>query len=425
MRASPPTVFSFPSCSRTRALLQVPTAAFVCWVFSAALVPSAGAQSLSETAPEYDVHTSAPGPWGTLDYYYFYLEAPEYVVSQFPMPSPVTRWVFDEDTFDTVPDRLKSAGVLQSTLDRIFSPRRMVKDARHVHLFPSKLDVEEMTFETRSKVYEELAKLPANEFHHSPIFFLTDTVNEWAEDSGLPARIVDKLNLLSYKSGDALVFSDVPYLISMAESDTEARTILRKLTRVRTVMATLRISKQEPIAPLLEYWSTGLGLRRKELEPILHAISRTKGVSSLDLLHLLPPLPRKLLYTYPDLSHAALGRLPDCHWTSLNFFNFQAQNYFLEPRLATTAVLDSFERVDPPYKYGDILMFITPSGLAVHSATFLADDLAYSKNGMTMMAPWVVMRMADLHKLYGVRPGGTRIQGFRHKTPETGSATVR
>lgn len=370
-----------------------------------------------ETGRPYLLHECKPGPWGKLSYFYFYLEAPDHVVAQFPMPSPVTRWTFDGRLFDTLRSRLSTAGVPSGTLDRLFSERRMVKDARHVYLFPTRSDLESLTPAVRSAVYAELASLPANEFHHSPIFFLSDTVEEWAQDSQLPARIVEKIKLMSYKVGEALVFSDIPYLVSIAESDAEARMLLRKMTRVRTLMARLEISKTESVAPLLEYWSTGLGLRRKELEPLINAISQTEGVSHLDLLHLLPPLPRKLLYTYPDASHAAMGRLPDCHWTCLNFFNFQPQNYFLDTRLATSAVLGSFDRVSTPYRYGDILMFVNRDGQAVHSATYIADDLAYTKNGMTMMAPWVVMRLGDLRKLYGVSAEGTRIEGFRHKTP--------
>lgn len=382
--------------------------------------PGFGANQQSQSAGgPHVVHQCNAGPWGKVDYFYFYLEAPDAVVSQFPMPSPVTRWVFDVRAFDQVRARLMDAGVDNRTLDRLFSERRMVKDARHVYLFPTKTDLESLSPSVRSAVYAELARTPANEFHYSPIFFLTDTVEEWAEDAGLPDRIVEKIKLMSYKIGEALVFSDIPYLVSLAESDAEARMFLRKMTRVRTLMARLEIAKNEPVAPLLEYWSTGLGLRKKELEPLINAISRTEGVAHLDLLHLLPPLPRKLLYTYPDVSHAAMGRLPDCHWTCLNFFNFQPQNYFLDTKLATSAVLGSFAPVAEPYRYGDILMFVNKDGQAVHSATYLADDLAYTKNGMTMMAPWVVMRLGDLRKLYGVSPSGTRIEGFRHKLPSS------
>jgi hypothetical protein len=71
--------------------------------------------------------------------------------------------------------------------------------------------------------------------------------------------------------------------------------------------------------------------------------------------------------------------------------------------------------VEPPYRYGDVLMFITPDGRAVHSATYLADDILFTKNGSNLLTPWLLMRLQDLSKLYEVEPGKSRIVGFRHK----------
>ena len=37
------------------------------------------------------VYQCKPGPWGTVQYYYIYLEAPESLVARFPMPNCPTR----------------------------------------------------------------------------------------------------------------------------------------------------------------------------------------------------------------------------------------------------------------------------------------------------------------------------------------------
>jgi hypothetical protein len=297
----------------------------------------------------------------------------------------------------------------------LLEPRRVVKNNRHVHLFPPHAELEALSAEVRASVYALLARNPANVFHFSPVFFLTDSVEEWARTSDIPDDLLLRIKALSYKSGEALVFSDIPLLLSHARGVTEARFIMQKLTRVRTLMPYLEISQDDSLPELLNYWTTGLGLRRREIEPLLRAIVRTEGVSHLDLLHLLPPLARKLLYTYPDSSMASEGRLPDCHWTSLNFFNFNPEPYLLDTRLATSTVREEFENVEAPYHYGDVLMFIRRDGSAVHSATYLAGDLVFSKNGSNMLAPWLLMRLEDLSKLYNVSSEGTRIEGFRHK----------
>jgi hypothetical protein len=363
----------------------------------------------------HQLHTCDEGPWGRLRYYYFFLEAPEYVVAQFPLPNTTSKWIFPLNDFDRIEPMLRSAGLEAESVERLLLPRRVVKDDRYVYLFPSAFDLESMSSETRSLIYAELARNPANTYHYSPVFFLADSVAEWAQESGLSQDIVDRISSLSYKAGNALVFSDIPLLLSHAENVTEARFLMQKLTRVRTLMVQLELSESDSIPDLLNYWSTGLGLRRKEIEPLLHAIAKTEGVDHVSLLHLLPPQPRKLLYTYPDMSYATEGRLPDCHWTSLNFFNLRPQQYLLDTRLATSLVQQDFEKVEPPYRYGDILMFIEPNKGAVHSATYLAGDILFSKNGSNLLAPWLLMRLQDLKNLYNVSPGNTRIQGYRHK----------
>lgn len=359
----------------------------------------------------------SPGPWGRLTYYHFYLEAPDYVVAEFPLPPTVTKWIFNaEDTSDIGP-MLKAAGMPEAAVDRMTDARRVVTDGRHTHVFPLHADLEALSPERRASVYKVLAQNPANAFHYFPVFFLADSVEEWARDSDIPPRLQEAINALSYRAGDALVFSDVPLLLSRAATVAEARFIMQKLTRVRTLMPRLELRQTDSVTDLLNYWSTGLGLRRREIEPLLRAIMRTSGVANLDLLHLLPPLSRKLLFTYPDISHAMEGRLPDCHWTSLNFFKFSPEPYLLDGKLATSTVREEFERAEPPYKYGDILMFIRSDGRAVHSANYLADDLLFSKNGSNMLAPWLLMRQGDLDKLYGVSTGDTRVEIFRHKKP--------
>lgn len=378
--------------------------------------PSAGAGAEDSSAlPQNELYTCASGPWGRVSYYYFYLEAPDYVVEKFPLPNTTTKWVFNLNEWDRIEPLLKSAGMPQERLYKILAPRRVVKDNQYAYVFPSTTDLESLTPENRAIIYTELARIPANVFQYSPVFFLTDSVEEWAQESGLAASVVSKISSLSYKAGNALVFADIPLLLSQAENVAEARFIMQKLTRVRTLMAQLELSKEDSIPDLLNYWSTGLGLRQKELEPLMRAIIHTKGLSHLDILHLLPPLPRKLLYTYPDISYTAEGRLPDCHWTSLNFFNLNPQPFLLDTRLATSLVKQDFDKVEPPYRYGDVLMFITPDGRAMHSATYLADDILFTKNGSNLLTPWLLMRLLDLSKLYDVAPGKARIVGFRHK----------
>ena len=184
---------------------------------------------------------------------------------------------------------------------------------------------------------------------------------------------------------------------------------------MRTLLARLAISDHEDIPSLVDYWNSGLGLRHKEIGPIIAAARRVKGVDHLDLLHVLPPLPSKLLYTYVDPEQATLGRFPDCHWTSLNFFNYEPENIYLDTRLAASAVMENFTPVEPPFRYADVLMFLDANEHAVHSCTYLAADLVFTKNGANITTPWILMQLEDVKKIYSEEEGVVRVQGYRHK----------
>ncbi len=373
----------------------------------------------------FEPYESKRGPWGILECYDFYLEAPENLTSQFRLPSSVTRWSFPRQQLSSLPELLAQAGLDEAFIKQLVEPARIVTQGETIHLFPAPDRLEAMSPETRTTVYALLAGHPANEYHQYPVYFLTDSVDAWAEDSGLPMHIVDTLSAYSYYRGGTLAFSDAPALMRACTSDAEARLVARKLTRIRTVFARIRLEATTEIPGILNYWTTGLGLRRKELEPLLMAATRTRGVGEMDIVHLLPPLARKLHYTYPGSDLMAQGQLPDCHWSTLNFFNSTPENHFLDQRLATTAILENFDRVEPPYRFGDVLMFVAEGEIARHSCNYVADDLVYTKNGSSLMQPFMLMHLGDLEKLYDVDSGKTRVVAFRHKGGGTDTGSRR
>jgi hypothetical protein len=108
--------------------------------------------------------------------------------------------------------------------------------------------------------------------------------------------------------------------------------------------------------------------------------------------------------------------MPDCHWSSLNFFNYDVKPYLLDSRLATTVVLEQFLPVDPPYKFGDIMFLLdVKQGDAFHSCVYIADDIVYTKNGRNVVSPWLLMKLEDVQKIY-LHDGNGRVQGYRNKS---------
>lgn len=368
-------------------------------------------------APNANVFYLSPGPWGKLRCSYIYLEAPETLVNSFPLPNTRPRWTFAEEMLPALPEFFRKASLSEALISLLLDPNMMVKENGFVHLFPPLPDLEAITPESRAIIYTELSKFPPNEFCVDPVLIVGQTVSEWYRTSKLRPELISKIDQMSYKRGDTIAFSDVAAILNYAESDSEARAIFKAFTRTRSVMVKVEVDRSTNVDELINYWTLGMGLRRKDIEPLVQSVIDTDGVEALPLSHLLPALVRKLMYTYPGLDLAKHGMLPDCHWTSLNFFNYEPHEYLLDSRLATSAVLENFTPVEPPYKYGDVLFFLSnTTGDAFHSCVHLADGLVFTKNGRNLLSPWVLMKIEDVEKIY-LYKGDGRVQAFRRKDP--------
>ena len=355
------------------------------------------------------------GPWGRLRCAFIYLEAPKNLLENFPLPSTKPTWVFPQSFEDELPALFLKAGLTEAMASALLDPRTIVTTDGNVYLFPPLADLEAMTPEMRTLIYTELSKYAENEYYVDPVLIIGQEVKDWYRTSKLSPEIISRIEKLTYKRGETAAFSDISLLLNYAQSDSEARAIFKAMTRTRSIMVKIEVDHNTNVEELVNYWTLGLGLRRKDVEPIVQSIIDTDGIEALPLSHMLPALVRKLIYTYPGLDLAKHGILPDCHWTSLNFFNYDAQEYLLDSRLATSAVLENFDLTEPPYKYGDILFFLnTTSGDAYHSCVHLADGLVFTKNGRNLLSPWVIMRLEDVKKVYLYRGDG-HVQGFRRK----------
>jgi len=356
-----------------------------------------------------------PGPWGRLRCSFIYFEAPKSLIENFPLPSSRPRWAFLETQKDQLPELFNSAKLSPSMIKALLDPETLVTADGNVYVFPAISDLMAMTPESRSLIYTELAKNQVNEYQVDPVLIVGQKVKDWFKTSKLRAETITLIEQLSYKRGETTAFSDVAVLMNSATSDADARAIFKAMTRTRSILVKLELDHDSNVAELTQYWSPAFMNRHKDIEPLIQSIIDTDGVEALPLSHLLPALPRKLIYTYPDVDFAKHGRLPDCHWTSLNFFNYDPHEYLLDERLATNSVLEGFTPVEPPYQYGDILFFLnSKTGDAYHSCLQLADNLVFTKNGRNLLSPWIIMRREDLEKVYLYRGDG-RVQGFRRK----------
>lgn len=353
------------------------------------------------------------GPWGRLRCTGIHLEAPQNMVSKFAIPGPIPRWSFPSDQRGGLSDFFRDAGMEEAPLAELLSPDRIVEEGGYVHLFPPIKELENMAPETRLIIYTKLGNYPINAFYADPVLIVGESVKEFFATSDMSPDMVHRIERLSYQRGGTIAFSDPSVLIHYCNGEAQVNRVMKAMTRTRSLMVRIELDETSNIDELVDYWTLGDGVRKKDIEPIIHSIIETRGLETLPLAQVLPPLARKLIYTFPGIELAKHGVFPDCHWTSLNFLNYEAHEYLLDADLAALTVIKGCEEVDEPYQYGDILMFVDDrSGRAGHSCVYLADDIVYTKNGRNILSPWVVMRLSNVRQIYAYK-GGISIQGYR------------
>jgi hypothetical protein len=370
-------------------------------------------------ADEPVTYQCQPGPWGRIEYQTIYLSAPAAFIEQFPMPNVQPSWIFPSSTPESVRAFLLQSGLDADTTQRLLADPNAHRDAEGVFtIYPSVADLEALKPEVRVAIYHELAKSPLNTFYNAPVCIPADSFEEWLRTANFPPEVNDTIRKLIYRDGSAVLFSDFRAVISHAGSDNEARRWVQALTRVRAVLAELHVDSTDDLNALKRYWSADF--HRKDSLPMLEAAAQMPGGGKLDLIHLFPPLPRRLVYSYttPDIERT--GQTPNCHWTSLNFFNYTRQNIYLDLKLASSQVLEDYEQVPVANTFGDVLFFVDDKGSAFHSCVFIADNLVYTKNGENIMMPWILTRLDDVKQIY-LRTPGAKIIVYRHRWPDEDS----
>ncbi len=362
-------------------------------------------------AHEEPVWRARSGPWGDLEVRTVYLEAPDSLLAAIAKPNSVTRWVFEQTTEAAVRDLLLRCGVPAATVTKLLDPSRRIVSGNVLSLYPTIEDLVALPSAARTALYLELAKSPANEYQRDPVYILGGDLEDWLMDDGLSESQKELFRKLVWKRGDVLVFSDIQALLTLAKNSDEVRSTFRAVTRVRSLIVELHLPLKTDRREFLEYWSAGQTDAPRLT--FLNAITQRRAPQSVDITHFLPSLMRQRAYTFPELELGLKGRFPDCHWTSLNFFNATPKDFYLDTRLAAAQLVENYVTVEAPYHYGDVLCFLD-EGEGLHTCVYIADDIVLTKNGDSILAPWALMQIKDVESVYRRSPS-TRIQGYRLK----------
>jgi hypothetical protein len=368
----------------------------------------------SALCAEDQVQTCKKGPWGHVEFESVYLEAPEWILDNFNMPNGRPRWSFPGANEKAVKDFLAKLSIDPAARNRWLEKGNFKLDDEALTLFPTPAEVEALPSAARGTLYRELAKSPLNQFHHEPAYIPGNSVDAWLKGAKLPEHAMEVVRKLTYLDGSALFFSDFHVLVSQAKSDAEARSWVAALTRTRAVVPYLVVQPGDDLAALSKYWSADF--RRRDNLPMLKSLAERAAGGRLDITHLLPPIPRQLAFSYPTPDFERAGATPNCHWTSLNFFNYTRQDIYLDLKLAASRVMANYEKRNDPPGFGDLLLFLDAQGNATHSCVFIADEIVFTKNGENSATPWIFARLEDVKQIY-LRKPEAKIQVFRKRWP--------
>ncbi len=353
-------------------------------------------QAIKLSPPAMTVHACKPGPWGDLEYHYLYLEAPLSTVELINVPSRHAVWWFPGKNADRVHEFLIKSGASVEEVNARLKFSMTYQMGGPFKFFPSAKLINELAPVARQAIYAELRRWPENKSYHAPVVIASGDVSDWFKNSGLKPETIQHIERLSYPLGKAVGFSDVSTVVQNIHDDVEELSLLKALTRTRSLILSLRVEPGADTEKLKEYWSAGY--KSKDVLTLFDAVARIEGLDTIDVTRLLPPTPRKYLYTFPSRSLGVDGTYPDSFWASLNFFNYFPDDQFDDIEKVMNYARLNYDISSDPLTFGDLIILKDArSGRAIHSCVFIADDIVYSKNGRSIFQPFMLIKMEDLY----------------------------
>ena len=358
-----------------------------------------------------------PGPWGELYSVPVTISAPEELLPVQAIESAGVHWFFKDLDRQQLERFLTASGVESSLTAMLMGSTREVPGTDTIEMQPTSAAVIAIPDSARKKIYQRLARIPEN---NVALFYIhKDTLADRIREDSLSEKTIALFHKLSIEHGSYLVFGGLPALLAETPDSQEKTRFLKSLTRQKTMLLRLRVTKDSDIAALTKYW--GKGPYAPNVHSKLDALREVHGGTFCSLLAILPPLPTAQAYNYPITLNQQSGSVLlnfDCHRTSLSFFHDAAGPEPADPSYFTREIAPSYSPVSDSPRFGDLLLMATPNDEIIHSAVFIADNIFFTKNGSTAIYPWMFARLSDLLKQYSFRaPEGQELvlRYFRHK----------
>ncbi len=388
----------------------------IAWTIASGLLGHSqlvAADATPTVAKPRQLHKVGPGPWGNLEYYVTSLKPPESLGDRLLWPQKPTEWYFPGLLPPQCKEKLLATGIPAADLTWVDRFEESQLAGGRTTLFPPDHFLTKLSKEQRGKVAALLRTWRDNRVYWDPFIVVDGTPEDWFAGEGISTATTKLAASLCYARGTMTVFSDVPLVIASIAKPEERRAFTRVLNKQAAIVLRMRMGKGSDPATVMNYWSSEH--RRADVLSILEGVTDSGEVELLDISHLLPPLARKLLYTFPGPSARAAGELRDCHWTSLNFFEENPGKENVDLAGFVLALKEGYASVKQPLQFGDILVLShAETNEVLHSAVVIAENIVFTENGGHEGRPWVLMKFSDMAAIY-VTEGKLAASFFRRK----------
>ena len=363
--------------------------------------------SAAEPVPPVDftvadeTRPAAQGPWGRLTIAPIIVSPPlEYVASDWGREEGPYRWYFPGTSPEVLRAFLSSTGLAPDQIARLESTGQRDERIAGLTIRPDLDLLQSLDPAVRARLYLQLAKSSLNADQVNSFRFFGTSTDAWFDRALISAQTRALIEPLVYRDGDIMHFADSEIVHTKISDKAELQRLAKTLLRQPTMLVRLAVAQSSQITDLAQYW--GRGGRSTDVRPLLESVAGAGTAGEIDIVHLLPAFARNRLYRYPKLTTADLIKpaLANCLWTSLNFFAHEPDDRFLDVNVALSTLRRDYYIVESNYQLGDIIALLDAEGDLFHVVVYLADDLVFTKNGTSPLAPWTIMPLQRVKDYY-------------------------
>ncbi len=360
-----------------------------------------------------DATLGTAGPWGQLELRPILLAPPTRMSRSVNCPLEPTQWRLPASSWSAVDAWLTRHGLSQDMRKDLES--RCKCSAEGCVVSPKAEWIVRITPPVRKVLYPALAGV-GNLWVAESIRLQRKQIETRLALTTLPESAQTLVRDLSFTWDGETIFADPAPVCAMLDAAGRAE-MMRFLHMEDALIVRLVVAEGQDVTQMVRYWSQGeFGW---ELGVLLESLARQPGGGKVDVINLLPPLPRVLLNTYPE----RVNDQRNCYWSAMNFMLQEPDERFLSPEAVGQERDLRYRVVNDAPRLGDVYEFGSIGGIVAHMAVHVADGVVFTKNGITAARPWILTTLESVRGEYASNEDGF-VNRLRRIEPEDASGAL-